>query len=233
MVNPIKVGPPFADVYFSELERTIVNMSEGVKRSYNSPQRQRKAEITKDVIMSAARRLFAAHGYQGTTIEAIATEAAVAVQTVYFTFGSKAAILSRLVASGGADPAIRRVAQRAMAEPESRRRLELGTRVISMIMDRDRDIVDLLTQAGTGNSELVEAWRQSHQQQLGRMTELLEPIARQGHLRRGMSHAEAVDVLLAVASPEVHRLLTHERKWSQSRYRDWLARSAIDLLLAN
>lgn len=182
--------------------------------------------------MSAARRLFAEHGYHGTTIEAIANEAAVAVQTVYFSFGSKAAILSRLVASGGADPAIRRLAERAMAEAEPRRRLELGTRVISMIMDRDRDIVDLMAQAGTGNPELVDAWRQSHRQQVGRMSQLLQPIAEQGHLRPGMSHAEAVDVLLAVASPEVHRLLTKERKWSEARYRAWLARSAADLLLA-
>lgn len=206
-------------------------MDVAVKRQYNSPQRQRQAELTQDAIVSAARLLFARHGYQRTTIEAIARDAGVAVPTVYFIFGSKAAILSRLVASSGADPAIRRLASRAMAEAEPRRRLQLGTRVISMIMDRDRDITDLVAQAGTGNDELVAAWRQSHQQQLGRMRELLEPLAGQGQLRAGMSLAEAVDVLLAIASPEVHRLLTQERKWSESRYRRWLARSATDLLL--
>ena len=206
-------------------------MPERVKRVYNSPQRQRKAETTQAVILSSARRLFAERGYQSTTIEAIAVEAGLAVQTVYFTFGSKAAILARLVASAGADPGIRRLAEKATAETEPRRRLELGTRVISMIMARDRDIADLMAQAGRGSPELVKAWRQSHEQQLGRMQELLEPIARSGHLRPGVTDAEAVDVLFAIASPEVHRLLVMERRWTETRYRAWLAKSAADVLL--
>ena len=36
-------------------------------------------------------------GYTGTTIEQIAQEAGVAVETLYATFGSKRAVLSRLV----------------------------------------------------------------------------------------------------------------------------------------
>lgn len=42
----------------------------------------------------AAYDLFCSNGYLGTTINAVAKEAGVAVPTVYFTFGTKAALLS-------------------------------------------------------------------------------------------------------------------------------------------
>ena len=65
-------------------------MSRPVKRSQgDSPGRIAVAE--------AARRLFKKSGYASTTIEAIAEEAGYAVQTVYFHFKTKAAIVQYLV----------------------------------------------------------------------------------------------------------------------------------------
>src|SRR5687768_13468296 len=45
-------------------------------------------------MLKAAYDLFCRHGWAGTTMNAIAEEAGVAVQTLYFTFHTKAAILS-------------------------------------------------------------------------------------------------------------------------------------------
>src|SRR5262245_11943890 len=58
--------------------------------------RQRQAGETRRQIVGAARRLFVASGYAGTTVEAIAAEAGVAVATVYQAFGTKAAIAREL-----------------------------------------------------------------------------------------------------------------------------------------
>ena len=44
-------------------------------------------------ILAEARRLFLAHGYQGTSVDAIAAAAAVSKQTVYKNFGDKQALL--------------------------------------------------------------------------------------------------------------------------------------------
>ena len=44
-------------------------------------------------MVKAAYDLFCAHGYLGTTISAVAAEAGVAVPTIYYTFGTKAALL--------------------------------------------------------------------------------------------------------------------------------------------
>ncbi|MGH3720215.1 MAG: helix-turn-helix domain-containing protein [Pseudonocardiaceae bacterium] len=47
-----------------------------------------------DKILEAAMRLFVTRGYPPTTVEMIAREAGVAVQTVYFSFRAKANILN-------------------------------------------------------------------------------------------------------------------------------------------
>jgi AcrR family transcriptional regulator len=54
--------------------------------------RARKRAATEAVILDAAERLFAEHGYRGTTLSALADEADLAIGTLYGHFGSKQAI---------------------------------------------------------------------------------------------------------------------------------------------
>src|SRR6266508_5327046 len=57
--------------------------------------RRERAKATHWRIVKAAYTLFCARGYAGTTMAQIAEAAGVAVQTVYFTFHTKSAVLSR------------------------------------------------------------------------------------------------------------------------------------------
>src|SRR6266545_3607683 len=57
--------------------------------------RRERAKATHWRIIKAAYALFCERGYAGTTMAQIAEAAEVAVQTVYFTFHTKAALLSR------------------------------------------------------------------------------------------------------------------------------------------
>src|SRR5258706_12973813 len=57
--------------------------------------RRGRAKATQWRIVKAAYRLFCAQGYAGTTMTEIAEVAGVAVQSVYFTFHTKATLLSR------------------------------------------------------------------------------------------------------------------------------------------
>ena len=68
------------------------------KRSYRSRLRDERSEDTRERIVTAARQLFAAHGVDGTTVAAIASQAGVAEPTVYATFGSKREIMAALLA---------------------------------------------------------------------------------------------------------------------------------------
>jgi AcrR family transcriptional regulator len=55
--------------------------------------RQQRAAQTRARMIDAAYRLFTERGYPATTMADIAAEAGVAVQTLYFTFGTKAELL--------------------------------------------------------------------------------------------------------------------------------------------
>ena len=58
--------------------------------------RERKAQLTRDEILAAARRLFAERGYARTSVRDIARAAGVSTQTVYDSIGSKQALVARL-----------------------------------------------------------------------------------------------------------------------------------------
>ncbi|MBA2577261.1 MAG: helix-turn-helix transcriptional regulator, partial [Euzebyaceae bacterium] len=71
-------------------------MTEDVKsESGRRPRRADKARATRRRIVDAAGDLLVQHGYAGTTLEAIAEQAGVAVQTVYFHFGNKRTVLKQ------------------------------------------------------------------------------------------------------------------------------------------
>ena len=59
--------------------------------------RAEKAQETRRRIIEAARELFVADGYGATNLQDVADRAGVAVQTIYFTFGNKRALLKELV----------------------------------------------------------------------------------------------------------------------------------------
>ena len=59
----------------------------------DSTTRAEKALATRRRMVKAGYDQFCANGYLGTTITAIATDAGVAVPTIYYTFGTKARLL--------------------------------------------------------------------------------------------------------------------------------------------
>src|SRR3954447_16791169 len=89
-------------------------------RSYSSEVRAAQAIETRRRIRAAAEELFLANGYVATSMDAIAKAAGVSRQTVFTSFGSKAALLSELgdVQVVGDDEPI------PLAEREAVRRLQ-------------------------------------------------------------------------------------------------------------
>jgi AcrR family transcriptional regulator len=57
------------------------------------PRRQEKKAATREEILAAARRLFAARGWEGTTTKAVAEAAGVGAGTIFLHFPDKAALL--------------------------------------------------------------------------------------------------------------------------------------------
>ena len=53
---------------------------------------------------------------------------------------------------------------------------------------------------------------------------------RNGALRSGLRERDAADLIHALMSPEVYRLLVTDRGWTAERYEDWLATALLQQL---
>ena len=56
-------------------------------------------------------------------------------------------------------------------------------------------------------------------------------LARSGALRPRLRARDAADIIHALASPELYRLLVIDRHWTTDRYEDWLASTLAGQLL--
>ena len=67
------------------------------QRGVSLPRRERVQVFRKQLILEAAEEVFAAHGFDGASIEEIARRAEIAIATLYKIFGSKEAVFTALV----------------------------------------------------------------------------------------------------------------------------------------
>jgi AcrR family transcriptional regulator len=203
------------------------------KRPYNSARRQAQARETRLKIIEAARGLFTEYGYAGATIEAIAQQAGVAPETIYAVFGSKRAILERLIdiSVGGNDAPIplleRPGPQAVLRERDPRRQLRLFAADISGILARVAPLFEVMRAAAKTEPEIDELLQSILQQRLHTIESSVGHMA----LREGLTEAGAAETVWALSSPEIYCLLTVDRGWTRDAYIDWLGDSLIRLLL--
>jgi AcrR family transcriptional regulator len=161
-------------------------------------------------------------------MEAIAGEAGVAVQTVYAAFGTKRAILSRLVdiAVVGDErpvPLLEREGPQAVVhERDQRRQIAMFAQGITEIMGRVSPLFAVIRAAAPAEPEIATLLGGLLQQRLEGMRFFVDALAANGSLRAGMTRGRAAETVWALSSPEVHRLFTVTRGWSPKRYEAWL-----------
>jgi hypothetical protein len=66
---------------------------------------------------------------------------------------------------------------------------------------------------------------------LRRMTDNARRLRDGGHLRAGVTLAQAADVLWTYSAPELYELLVLRRKWRPERYGRFVADAMIEALL--
>src|SRR6478752_5609481 len=161
-------------------------MTEAVnpKRTYNSPRRREQAAATRREILEAARRLFQKQGYAATTMAAIATEAGVALKTVYLAFETKSGVLRTLwnVTLRGDDGEVP-IAEQAwyretLDEPDPVRQLQLNARNSRRGKERVAAVGEMIRAgAAAGEPELVELWTRIQQQYYENQHTIVESLA--------------------------------------------------------
>ncbi len=204
-------------------------------RGYDGSARRAASAQRRARILAAARELFLAHGYAGTTMPAVARESGVAVDTVYELVGRKPELFRLLVetAISGQDaavPAEERDYVRAIhAEPTAEGKLALYAGTLPSIHARLAPLVAVLTGAAGAEPGLAELWREIGERRHANMGRLAEELVATGRLRTTPEHA--ADVIWATNSPELYLLLVAQRGWTASTYVTWLTETWVGQLL--
>lgn len=187
--------------------------------------------------MDAASRLFVERGYGATTIDAISEVADVPQATVYRLFSSKPGILKSLldVSIAGDDedvPIAARPHVRSLLDAPDPTAQLAG--FVAVAVDVNRRVAPihrvLLSAADTDPEAAALLDGLTEQRQRGQRM-IARALARAGALRPGLRERDAADVIHALLSPELYRLLVVDRRWKLDRYERWLATTLTGQLL--
>lgn len=204
--------------------------------SKNTGVRAAKTSANRARMLGAARELFTTRGYTATTMKAIAEEAGMAVQTLYFTFATKRAILAELLdveIAGDTEPVATLdrpwFAEAVAAPPLEQIRLQVAA--AGAILARVTPLLEAVRSAAATDPELAELWQTNIAQRHLVQHRLGAALAAKTPLREGIDPDRAADIALVVLAPETYHLLVHERGWASQEWQDWAADALIRQLL--
>jgi AcrR family transcriptional regulator len=188
---------------------------------YHSPLRARQAAETRQTIIRAATKLFRERGWTGTTLQMIATEADVSVDTIYATFGTKSALMMAVVdvAIVGDDEEAAMVDRPEFARfAKGKRidRLRTGVHFTVGVYQRSVPILRALQEAAASDDAARARLAQYDED---RRTVTAAGLAL---ILGDEAPEDVVDAIWALASPEVYTYLTEGRGWSLAATEAWL-----------
>ena len=197
--------------------------------------RKERARQTRLRMIRAAYQLFTQRGYAATTMADIAAAAGVAVQTLYFTFHTKAELLHNVyeLAVLGEDDPIPPTEQPWWAEMLAAKRLEdaLGLLVdnLTTILARAAPLDDFVRAA---SFDPDPARVRAHSERLRRQAyaQVVEHLGARFGLRPGLAPEQATDLLLLLLGPATYQTLVGDYGWPQERWRRWCATAIAEQL---
>jgi AcrR family transcriptional regulator len=205
------------------------------KRSYDASRRREQARQSNTRIIHAAERMFLSNGYAPTTVHAIAASAGVSPDTIYKSFGGKPglirAIRDRALQGEGPVPAEQRSDQIQAREADPRTIIRAWGRLVAELAPRASPILVLIRDAAANDPDVRALRDELDGDRLRRMTDNARRLRDAGHLRRGISLAQATDILWTCSSPEFYELLVIRRGWTAKHYGAFVADTMINALL--
>src|ERR687897_3673239 len=124
--------------------------------------RERRAQLTRDEILRAARRLFSERGYASTSVREIAQAAGVSAQTVYDSVGSKQEVVARLNDLIDAEAGIGGIVRAAAESGDPREAVAAPARVVRSIIENCGDIVRAVVTGAAAEPELAAVLAEGH-----------------------------------------------------------------------
>ncbi len=187
--------------------------------------------------MSAATALFAERGYAATTLEAIAQDADVSVETVYKRFGNKVALLEAISepaivgADDGTDIFDRVEIATIAATKDQRDQVRQLAAFSRCILERVHAVHAILVGAAAADTRAAELTRGHEQRRLDGQRRYIDLLLANGPLRPGLKAEEAAATYSALASPTTFGMLVRDYGWSADRFQEWLEQTLARVLL--
>lgn len=193
------------------------------------------AEETQRAIVEAAARLFAEHGYHATSIAQIASEAGVAVQTIYNSVGAKREILSRVLDFAAAGerapvPVPQFMREQTEREPDPRRILAQLVEFWRAALRRTAPVFRVIREAAAADPQIAALEQARATQRLHNYEQAAQLLAQRGALRMGLTIDQAAAAIFAIGHPETYRTLVLDGDWDDDRWAGW-ARDALEAAL--
>jgi TetR/AcrR family transcriptional regulator, regulator of autoinduction and epiphytic fitness len=208
------------------------------RRSPDGRGGQARTRLARAAVVEAARALFLERGYAATTIDTISDRSDVPPATVYRLFSSKLGILKALLDASiaGDDEAValadRPHVRALLADPDPRNQLSGLAGIIRGIMSRTEPLHRILVSAAGSDPDAAALLAELMRQRQHGHAQIARSLARAGALLPELRERDADDIIHALTSPEVYRLLVCDRGWPPHRYEQWLQHVLIDQLLA-
>jgi AcrR family transcriptional regulator len=189
--------------------------------------KQLAAEETQGVIVEAASRLFLEHGYHATSIGRIASEAGVAVQTIYNAVGSKGELLSRVLDFAAAGerspvPVPQFMREQAESEPNPRRIIAQLVEFWRGALPRTAPVFRIIREAAAADPAVAVLERGRAAQRLRNYRHAAQLLADRKALRPGMTIDAAAAAIFAIGHPETYRALVLDGEWDDDVWANWL-----------
>ena len=181
-------------------------------------------------IVAAARKLFAERGYVDTSVAEIAQEAGVAVQTVYKSMGSKAAILMALLDAIDAEADVPALLAGIASAADASALVRAGVTFTHQMNERCGDIVRALASAAPVDADAAVALAEGerrHRDGTGNLARLLDE---RGALSVSVEDAAVQFSLLT--SRHAYDELVRDRGWSYDQAAAWIEQTLTDRLLS-
>ena len=189
--------------------------------------KQLAAEETQRVIVEAASRLFLEHGYHATSIGRIASEAGVAVQTIYNAVGSKRDLLSRVLDFAAAGerapvPVPQFMREQTERELDPRRMIAQLVEFWRGALPRTAPVFRIIREAAAADPEIAVLERGRAAQRLRNYRHAAQLLADRDALRPGMTIDRAAAAIFAIGHPETYRALVLDGDWDDDAWAHWL-----------
>jgi AcrR family transcriptional regulator len=184
---------------------------------------------TEQKIIGAADGLFRADGYHRTTLVAVADAAGVSERIVYVRFGTKAALLDRVIADATAAVEQHGGFRRAGRAPTLAERIDIFAAAVTPFLERTAPLTAVAVQAAWDEPLVATALRRRRRRATERVEQLWRGIVADELVMRWADPDWLVTTAALAATPETYLELAATRGFGPAEYETWLRHTWSDL----